>query len=178
MTKKVRLGIIAFVVAVLLFLLAVCAFFAVRASFPRPYRETVGTSGLDETLVYAVIKTESGFSESSVSSAGAVGLMQLLPSTAEFICRKEGLEFLPSELLNGEYNVKVGCLYLHYLLERFQNSETALAAYNAGEGNVSEWLKNSEYSKDGKILCRIPYGETERYIKKVQNFRKIYEFFY
>ena len=87
-------------------------------------------------------------------------------------------EFVPAELYRGEFNVKIGCLYLNYLLSRFRDEETALAAYNAGEGKVSEWLRNSKYSKDGISLSHIPYRETEEYIKKVKKFRKFYNFFY
>lgn len=168
--------IAATILAVVVFLL--CLFFSVRAGFPRPYRTIVLGSGIDQPLAYAVMKAESNFSEGAVSRAGAIGVMQILPSTAEFICRKEGIEFVPAELYRGEFNVKIGCLYLNYLLSRFRDEETALAAYNAGEGKVSEWLRNSKYSKDGISLSHIPYRETEEYIKKVKKFRKFYNFFY
>lgn len=153
-------------------------FFTARALYPRPYRDTVRHSGLPESLVYAVIKTESGFREHAVSRAGAVGLMQLLPSTAEFICRKEQIVFEPSRLTEGKYNILLGCKYFLYLLGRFSEPETVIAAYNAGEGTVSEWLQNSEYSEDGKTLIYIPYKETSEYLKKIKKNKKIYEFFY
>lgn len=155
--------------------LAVILFFGLRASlFPRPYRETAG----DDPLVYAVMKAESGFSESAKSSAGAVGLMQLLPSTAEFICRRNGLKFEPDRLTEGEYNVRLGRLYLAYLSDRFGETETALAAYNAGEGVVSKWLKDAAISPDGKKLAAIPYPETADFVKKVIKFRNFYKFLY
>lgn len=158
---------------------AVIVYYSVRnVGFPRPYRDVVEKSGLDETLVYAVMKAESGFEEESFSSAGAVGLMQLMPATAEFVCRMNGLEYEFERLTDGEYNTRLGCLYLAYLLRRFECIDTTLAAYNAGEGTVTEWLKNSEYSLDGKTLKNIPYEETARYVKKVEKFRKIYQFFY
>lgn len=153
-------------------------FALIRMSYRRPFRAAVEESGLSPALVYAVIKTESGFDEDAVSRAGAVGLMQLLPSTAEFICRKCGLAFDAEKLKEGEYNIRLGCLYLGYLLERFGVRETALAAYNAGEGTVAAWLNDRRYSADGKTLCAVPYPETEAYIKKVMKFRKIYLFFY
>ena len=154
------------------------AFFGVKSGYPRPYREEVEASGLEPFLVYSLMKAESGFRECVVSSAGAVGIMQLKPSTAEFICGKEGLAFEPSRLKEGKYNVTVGCLYLKYLLERFEVRETALAAYNAGEGTVGKWLGDSACSDDGKTLKRIPYPETASYVKKIRKFMKIYEFFY
>ncbi len=163
-----------FVFALLLLLAgAVLSFFA---AFPRPYRAIVGESGLDPALVYAVMKAESNFREGAQSDAGAVGVMQLLPSTAAFICEREGIPFEPARLKEGEYNVALGCAYLGYLLGEFEE-ETALAAYNAGEGRVREWLKDGRYSANGRTLFHIPYPETARYLKKISFFRKIYGFF-
>ncbi len=158
--------------------LCIAVFFAVRSRFPRPYRQVTSQYGVDELLVYAVMKAESGFDECAVSSAGAVGLMQLLPSTAQFVCAREGLAYESDKLFAGEYNARLGTLYLKYLLGKFECVETALAAYNAGEGVVRGWLYNKTLSPDGKSLVKIPYPETERYVKKVIRFRKIYDFFY
>ncbi len=158
--------------------LCVSAFFAVRARFPRPYREIVEKSGVEPCLVFAMMKAESGFDEKAQSRAGAVGLMQLLPSTAKFICAREKIDFNAEKLFDGSYNVQVGTLYIRYLLEKFPVMETMLAAYNAGEGTVADWLSDETCSKDGATLDRIPYPETERYIKKVKKFRKIYEILY
>ncbi len=104
--------------------------------------------------------------------------MQLMPSTAEFICRTESIAFEADRLYEGEYNIIIGTKYLNYLFKRFPVRETALAAYNAGEGIVANWLKTQSYSTDGKNLNMIPYPETEAYVKKVEKFRKIYDFFY
>lgn len=159
-------------------LLIVTLTVGVFRSYQRPYRKIIKESGLDPNLVYAVIKAESGFREHAKSTAGAVGLMQILPSTAEFVCEMNGLEFSPEKLNEGDYNVTIGCLYLNYLLKRFTVTETALCAYNAGEGTVSEWLSESAYSADGLTLKQIPYAETRSYIKKITKFRKIYEILY
>lgn len=158
--------------------LAAALFFGVRAAFPRPYRTLAENSGLPSSLVYAVMKTESGFREDAESRAGAVGIMQLLPSTARFVCRLEGMDFSPERLKEGDYNVTLGCAYLRYLLGRFGGTAEALCAYNAGEGKTAEWLKNENYSDDGVRLRMVPYPETASYIKKVEKYRKIYEFFY
>ena len=166
------------VISAAVFLLAAFCFLIVRLAYPRPYREEVQASGLSPSLVYAVIKAESGFREDAVSRAGAVGLMQVKPSTAEFICTKRGVAFDASRLCEGGYNVTVGCMYLAYLLERFPQTETALAAYNAGEGTVSDWLKDESLSSDGMTLSRIPYAETEGYVKKIKKYKKIYVFIY
>ncbi len=163
-----------FALAVLIFFIA--AVLAFLAAFPRPYKDIVEGSGLEPSLVYAVMKAESGFDEKAVSPAGAKGVMQLLPSTAAFVAELENIPFDEARLLEGEYNVRLGCAYLTYLLERFEE-ETALAAYNAGEGTVRLWLQDPRYSSDGRTLEHIPYPETARYLKKISVFRKIYGFF-
>ena len=157
-------------------LLTLSLFLCCFAAFPRPYRAVVEQSGLSPALVYAVMKAESNFEESAVSSAGAVGILQLRPSTAQFIAERSGIPFLPERLFDGEYNTRLGCAYLAYLLERFEE-ETALAAYNAGEGTVQGWLSDPHCSEDGRTLFQIPYAETRRYLKKISFFRKIYGFF-
>ena len=160
--------------AVLLLITAAAVFFF--ASFPRPYRAVVEESGLEPALVYAVMKAESGFDERAISPAGAKGVMQLMPSTAAFIAELENIPFDEKRLFEGEYNVRLGCAYLKYLLERFEE-QTALAAYNAGEGTVRLWLQDGRYSEDGVTLNSIPYSETRHYLKKISLFRKIYGFF-
>lgn len=159
-----------------LLLLTFSLFLCIPAAFPRPYRAVVEQSGLSPALVYAVMKAESNFEEGAVSSAGAVGILQLRPSTAQFIAERSGIPFLPERLFDGEYNTRLGCAYLAYLLERFEE-ETALAAYNAGEGTVQGWLSDPRCSEDGRTLFQIPYAETRRYLKKISFFRKIYGFF-
>lgn len=159
-----------------LLLLTLSLFLCIPAAFPRPYRAVVDESGLSPALVYAVMKAESNFEEGAVSSAGAVGILQLRPSTAQFIAERSGIPFFPERLTDGEYNTRLGCAYLGYLLERFEE-ETALAAYNAGEGTVQGWLSDPRCSEDGRTLFQIPYAETRRYLKKISFFRKIYGFF-
>lgn len=179
MKEKFRYNLIAVCVAVLLFAaVAVLPYLSARVSYPRPYRETVLKSGLPPALVYAVIKAESDFREDAVSRAGAVGLMQLMPATAEFVCERDGAPFDRERLKEAEYNITLGCKYLTYLFGRFPVTETAICAYNAGEGTVSEWLRDSSVSEDGKTLNEIPYGETRAYVKKILKYRKMYEKLY
>lgn len=155
----------------------VCAL-SIFLSFRRPFRQAVEKSGVSPALAYAVMKAESGFDENAESPAGAVGIMQLMPSTAEFVCRLYGIPFEAEKLRDGAYNTALGCRYLIYLSERFPVPETAIAAYNAGEGTVTGWLNDEAYSTDGITLNAIPYPETARYVKKVEKFRKIYQFLY
>ena len=124
------------------------------------------------------MKAESGFREDAVSSAGAVGLMQLMPSTAQYVCMRTGIPYEEARLKEGAYNAELGVWYLTYLLEKFASEDAAICAYNAGEGVVMGWLSRPELSPDGVSLTRVPYAETARYLKKVKNFRKIYEFLY
>ena len=129
--------------------------------------------GLDRNSVLAVIRCESGFREDALSPAGAVGLMQLMPETAKFIAEKAGIENYDIRSVDG--NIRLGCAYMSYLKSCFSNEKTILAAYNAGEGKVREWLSNGELSSDGVTLKRIPYRETARYVFRVGMFEKLYK---
>jgi soluble lytic murein transglycosylase len=122
---------------------------------------------LDAALLAAVIETESKFNTNARSSAGAVGLMQLTPSTAEGIAQYTGgSRFRVSDLTNPEINVRYGAWYLRHLLDRYRESERlALAAYNAGEDNVDRWESKHE---------GIQFDETRDYVAKVERLKKIY----
>ena len=138
--------------------------------YPLKYFEDITvaakTYSLDMALILAVIKTESAFDESAVSKAGAKGVMQITEKTAEYIAKMKGdAEY---DLFNATNNIDYGCYYLRYLINRFENLQTALCAYNAGEGRVSSWLKNAEYSKDGNTLKVIPFEETREYLNKIK----------
>lgn len=114
-------------------------------------------------MILAVIRTESGFDATARSAAGATGLMQLLPDTFSFISNEKLGEQLDKEQLTDPYvNIRYGTYYLAYLMARFGDWRIALAAYNAGEGRVAEWLDE----QDG-ILSHIPYRETRVYVDKV-----------
>ena len=131
---------------------------------------------LDSSLVFSVMKSESGFKHNVVSSKDAVGLMQITPDTGEWIA--ENMDIDDYSLMNPETNIMFSCWYLDYLTERFDDVETAIAAYNAGEGNVDSWLENPDFSADGVTLLSIPYSETDKYVKKVMNAYNIYNKLY
>lgn len=128
---------------------------------------------LPPELVASVVNVESNFKEDAKSNKGAVGLMQLMPQTANWL---NGKELSEEELKNPETNLNLGCLYLSSLLQEFENIDCALAGYNAGPGNVTKWLKSDEYSKDNKTLEKIPFKETENYVKKIKSNVRIYKF--
>lgn len=149
--------------------------------YPVKYEEYVEQSAaeynLDKALVYAIIKTESNFNPNANSDAGAMGLMQIMPDTFEWLQhRKSGEVTMDSEYLyNPEINIEYGCRLLRFLLDKFSDENTAVAAYNAGFGAVEGWLTDSEYSHDGITLYNIPYEETENYVDRVENAKKNYE---
>ena len=139
--------------------------------------------GVPVDLVYAVIKTESGFDSSAVSRKGAIGLMQMMPATFEWLTDDILREYLGIGMLyDPKTNIKYGTYYLSRLYNRFGDWDTALAAYNGGEGNVSEWLKAKKYSDDGIRLKtdKIPdeFSETKNYVKKVNKALKKYKELY
>ena len=134
-------------------------------------------------MILAVIRTESNFQSKAISRAGAVGLMQLMPSTFEWLTDDILREYLGIGMLyDPETNIKYGTYYLSRLYNRFGDWDTAIAAYNGGEGNVSEWLNDKRYSDDGIKLKtdKIPdsYSETKNYVKKVnkalEKYKKLY----
>ena len=151
---------------------------AIRIKYPDTYREAVSfyaaETDLSPSLVFAVICTESGFRPDAVSKKGAVGLMQLLPATAQFVAGKYGFDYLENYLTDPEYNIRSGCYYLRYLFNRFSEEQTVLAAYNAGEGRVREWLKEQNCDR----LKQIPYPETAAYVEKVKKIEKRYKKIY
>ena len=102
--------------------------------------------------------------------------MQLTPATAQYVAKMKGqTEY---DIYLPQTNLDFGCYYLKYLLVKFKNTDTAICAYNAGEGNVLLWLKNKDYSLDGKTLRKIPFKETSEYLKKVNLAQKKYKKIY
>ncbi len=150
-----------------------------RYTHPLKYTEEVFDScdkyGVNPLLVLSIIKVESSFNPDAISSKNAVGLMQVKPQTAEYLYSFTGIDY---DLFIPKDNIDAGTYYIRYLIDKFKNQETALIAYNAGEGNVSNWLNNEKYSKDGKTLDSVPFKETEKYIVKIKksfiNYKNLY----
>ena len=121
---------------------------------------------LDPALLAAVIESESKFNPNAESKAGAVGLMQLTPSTAKGIARYTGGgRFRVSDLTNPDINIRYGAWYLGHLLSKYGNERLALAAYNAGQANVDRWQQEH---------VGIQFDETRDYVDKVERLKKIY----
>jgi soluble lytic murein transglycosylase len=135
-----------------------------RARYPLRYEHIVRGHArnydLDPALVAAVIYQESKFQPKARSQSGALGLMQLLPETAEGIAtRTGGTRFERDDLFDPEINVRYGSWYLRHLLDKYGSEESALAAYNGGQGNLDRG---------------IVHAETEHYVSRVLKLRKIY----
>lgn len=154
-----------------------------RNAYPRDYSEYVSAYaekyGVPEELVYAVIRTESDFDSGAVSSAGAVGLMQLMPSTFKWLTDEILFDHLESGMLyDPETNIRYGTYYLSALYDRYGDWELALAAYNGGLGNVDKWLADDRYADGEGGLKKIPFRETRQFVKRVTAAREKYEKLY
>jgi soluble lytic murein transglycosylase len=141
-----------------------------RIRYPLRYSEYVrvhaSQHGLDPAFVAAVIYSESKFNADAVSSSGAIGLMQLTPSTARGIAiRTGGHAFQTQDLYNPEINIRYGAWYLDNLFKKYGSEKLVLAAYNAGQGNVDRWRARGE---------EIQFPETRAYIKRVEHLTSIY----
>ena len=139
-------------------------------------RQQAADKGLDPALIAGVIYTESRFRDQT-SHAGAKGLMQLLPSTAHDIARKSGgTAFVQGDLANPQVNISYGSFYLRYLLQRYGGNEVlAIAAYNAGEGRVDQWIFDARHKGEAFDRARhIPFPETRHYVEQVLDARGRY----
>ncbi len=138
-------------------------------SYPRKYTEEIRVAcarfDVDENLVRAVIRTESKYKPNARSQAGAVGLMQLMPATAGWIAEEIGENESFVDLYDPAVNILLGTAYLRYLTDKFELSD-ALAAYNAGEGNLLKWKAEGRET--------YAYKETRDYVKKVLRAQKVY----
>ena len=156
---------------------------AARLSFPMGFREHVRRFsrkyGLDEFLVYSLIREESRFDERAVSVSDARGLMQLLPSTAEEVAGKTGARRARvSSLFSPRVNVEFGCYYMSWLLERFGgNVAVGLAGYNGGPTNAEKWYGDGALALD-EFVEEIPFEQSRNYVKKVLASYGAYEAIY
>jgi soluble lytic murein transglycosylase len=142
-------------------------------------RQQASEKHLDPALIAAVIYAESKF-EPRTSSAGAEGLMQLLPSTAHFLAHLSGgVNFQTGDLSTPAINVAYGSYYLRYLLDHYEGNEMlTVAAYNAGLSNVDEWVAKAHAEGHELTVNEIPFAETRAYVQKVlsaqREYRKLY----
>ena len=151
---------------------------------PRPYWQDLtansGRNGLDPYLVASLIRQESEFNAGAVSRANAYGLMQLLPSVGKSLARKQGIKgFKTAQLLNPSTNLELGTVNLRQVLERFGGQmEYALAAYNAGDVPVRQWISEGNYKDISEFVESIPYTETREYVQAIIRNQQVYRAFY
>jgi soluble lytic murein transglycosylase len=138
-------------------------------------RQQAGKKKLDPALIAAVIYAESHFRDQT-SATGAKGLMQIQPSTAQFIARRSGgTKFEVADLGTPQVNISYGSYYLRYLLDRYAGNEVlAIAAYNGGETNVDRWIVERRSKGKPFTIDAIPFPETRHYVEKVLNARNDY----
>jgi len=152
--------------------------------FPQPYwKELVanaGSNGLDPYLVASLIRQESEFNAGAVSPANAYGLMQLLPSVGKSVAKKHGMKgFSTKQLLDPSTNLELGTINLKQVLDRFGGQpEYALAAYNAGDTPVRQWLATNDYKDVPEFVESIPYTETRDYVQAILRNREMYRALY
>ncbi|MGE5703065.1 MAG: lytic transglycosylase domain-containing protein [Clostridia bacterium] len=132
---------------------------------------------LDPHLIVAIIRTESNFQPDRVSRKGALGLMQIMPDTADWVIRQAGFKQTTlDDLWQPERNIEIGSWYLAYLLAKFEGKlEPAIAAYNAGPGKVNSWLDQKLWDGSRDSLENIPYGETRHYVQRVLYYHERYD---
>ena len=153
--------------------------YMIKQRHPLKYSEYVDKYSeqfdIPKTLLYSVIKCESGFDTNAKSRVGARGLMQLMPKTFEEMARRQGEEFKEELMYDAETNIRYGSYYLNYLYNIFGDWKLVLAAYNGGMGNVKKWMEDSDYF-DGVKIIKYPKGfeETEGYVKRVTDAQKVY----
>jgi soluble lytic murein transglycosylase len=152
--------------------------------FPLPYfdaiREEAGKRGVDPYLVAAIIRQESGFEPTTVSNAGAVGLMQIMPQEANAIGAAAGIENVTREsLFDPRLNVAIGAAEYSQKLARMNGNQTlAIAAYNGGEEAVNRWLSRTPIDDIDIYIESIPFAETKLYVKTVTRNRNEYKRIY
>jgi soluble lytic murein transglycosylase len=139
-------------------------------------RQQARAKHLDPALIAAVIYAESRFRDGQRSAAGAEGLMQLTPGTAQDIARRSGgTRFVVGDLATPQVNISYGAWYLRYLLDRYGGNEAfALAAYNGGQGNVDRWIDAARRRDEPLAIEAIPFAETRAYVRRVEEARRRY----
>ena len=176
MKKKNILIIIVFIIILIVIALAVRNTM-IQKVYTKHFSEFVEKYAeeyeVDPFIIYAMIKNESKFDEDAKSYKNAIGLMQILESTAEEVAKKNDINY--ENLNDPEVNIQIGILYFVELLEENNNSiELALASYNAGKNKVKSWIEEGIISEDGSNIENIPYKETNMYVRKIMRDYNIY----
>ena len=153
---------------------------AITLRFPLLYRAEVAqastTYSIEPAWVYGVMRRESAYIRDVRSGAGAIGLMQLMPRTAQYVANLQGQKDWQGDLTDATTNIELGTHYLRYVMDKFDDHQVlATAGYNAGPHRVDQWLNESEIEADIWIDT-IPFTETRRYVRAVMAYAAIYEY--
>ena len=185
--RKPSRGIVIVMLAVIAVILGFLADLAwtgfEKLAYPKKYSEYVEVYAerydVPPHIIYAVIKTESGFDSAAVSKKGAVGLMQFMPDTFDWLTNEMLFDHLADGMrYDPETSIRYGAYLLSHLYKRYGDWSVALAAYNAGIGNVDKWLEDPKYADGKGGLKNIPYKETRRYVKKITDTQATYDRLY
>ena len=156
-----------------------------QVMYPKKYVEYVEKYsyqyGVDPLLTYSIIKAESNFNEKAESTSGAKGLMQLMDNTVSELIEnnEEILIGMEDEIFEPEKNIILGVKYYSYLYKKYNdNMLLALAAYNAGPGNVDKWISEGIIKSDGSDIENIPFKETNMYVRKIVKNYRVYQELY
>ncbi|NLG33323.1 MAG: lytic transglycosylase domain-containing protein [Syntrophomonadaceae bacterium] len=183
-TLKKRLSA-AIWVCILLFIGIIISFpHWIEFFYPQPHKDIVFSAAyennIDPYLAFAIIRTESKYQVMAESSAGAKGLMQLMPDTARWIADQKNIsDFDLKQLHDPEINISFGCWYLANLNREFDGRiPIVIAAYNAGQGNVREWILQEKWDGEVQTIDSIPFAETRSYVKNVLKSYQAYQAIY
>jgi len=153
-----------------------------RLRYPLEYKDLIRnaskTYNIDPYLLTAIIYEESKFNPSSESKPGAIGLMQIMPGTGQWIAEKQKRRFKVDDLYGPAVNIDMGSWYFNYLREKYQDERLALAAYNSGHANVDKWLKDDRHTTVDSVIANIPYIETRQFVQRVLKTKGRYERLY
>ncbi|KNY25225.1 lytic transglycosylase domain-containing protein [Pseudobacteroides cellulosolvens] len=191
--SKIKKIIVFFILLILIAGISVSGLIiAAKRVYPVKYKDSVikysTQYGIDPYMVLSVIKAESNFRSTAVSPKKAMGLMQITEDTGKWAAGKMKIEgFEIDDLFEPDTNIRIGCWYLHYLEDQFEDFNNAtddekieyvLASYNGGKTNVLRWIKNAEKSENGIFSENITFKETKHYLKKVKGNYDIYKMLY
>lgn len=177
-SSKFKTGIRWLLLLLLVFLLA---YFSGRErptsesiQYPEQIAQAAAEHQMDPFMIAAVARVESSWNPRAESRVGAKGLMQIMPATGHYLAAKRGLEYNEESLFDPVVSLDYGSYYLKELHAQFGTWELALAAYNAGPGQVEIWLADPNLALAGK-LTHIPFDETRHYVQNVLHFYELYK---
>ena len=161
-----------FVALLAVFLFVYMPYWFKNESYPTEYEDIVERYseeyGIDKEFVFAVIRTESNFNPDAVSEAGAIGLMQIIEDSFDWVSKKLGREDLVfDDMFSPEYSIEYGCFMLGYLYNRFGSYELAAAAYHSGMGEVSSWIASGEVDAENPNINDFKGSNTRHYVNKI-----------